>query len=89
MAKLTNLGSSQGTFRLPHRLTMTPEEIFEYSTVPIDFKRLRIYPTPSKELQHSTSHDGMLLGDLPLRIQLELWKAHKAARQLDYTQGTT
>ena len=83
MAKLTNLGSSQGTFRLPHRLTMTLEETFEYSTVPIDFKRLRIYPAPSKELQHSTSHDGMLLGDLPLRIQLELWKAHKAARQFE------
>jgi len=68
---------------------MTAHEESVFPTIPIEFKRRRIFKDiMSKDKALSLNHGEMsLVGDLPPHLQVKLWEAHKAAKAKNRREG--
>lgn len=84
MAELT---VDQGSFPLSRRGFLLGREIEDFKEIPPEFFHIKVFADVfCQEHQRNVTHAGRLVGDLPPKIQLDLWRATKAARRMDYAE---
>ena len=85
MAELT---VERGNFKRPHRGFLVGREIEDFKEIPLSFRNMKVFADVFlREHQRNVSHAGRIVGDLPPKIQLDLWRASKEARKVDYDEG--